>query len=38
MPLTLALTLAAVLLLSAGYLIWQWWTGDLYEERKDDEH
>ncbi len=34
MTVTLALTLAAVLLLSAGYLIWQWYTGDLEE---DDE-
>ena len=31
---TLALTLA-VLLLSAGYLIWQWYTGDLEEEDEE---
>ena len=36
MTITLALTLTAVLLLSASYLVWQWRTGDLMEEEEED--
>ncbi len=32
MPLTLALTLTAVLLISSAYLFRQWYTGDLKEK------